>query len=92
MSLFLFGDQDDLFSCPSWRSRQEQAAQSVLLHMVHSSFKGQKGQEVTHLTALTQICETVQVFTTAEEERGSPGADNGGGGDATIALTSELVM
>lgn len=66
VSLFLFVDQDDLFPCPSWRGRQEQAAQSVLLDMVYSSFKGQKGQVVTHLTALTQICETVQVFTPAE--------------------------
>lgn len=91
VSLFLFVDQDDLFSCPSWRGRQEQAAESVLPDVVYSSFKGQKGQVVTHLTALTQICAAVQVFTTAERERGSPGADNGRG-DATIALTSELVM
>lgn len=91
VSLFLFVDQDDLFSCPSWRGRQEQAAQSVLLDEVYSSFKGQKGQVVTHLPALTHIREAVQVFTIAERERGSPGADDARG-DATIALTSELVM
>lgn len=54
------------FPAPLGGVRQEQAAQSVLLDMVYSSFKGQKGQVVTHLTALTQICKTVQVFTVAE--------------------------
>lgn len=82
VSLFLFVDQDDMFSC-----RQEQAAQSVLLDMIYSSFKGQKGQVVT-FPKYVRRCR----FLLLQSRRGAHPRALNGRGDATITLTSELVM